>query len=149
MTNNLNINKYQINESIKNEPPFDANIFNSHSSTSDPLTVVPVSLRGGEKRISTTVAGLSCLWDSRTTNIMMKRKHTKQYERKMRSNKVEYITAAGIYCTTHDVKVHFCMPEFSISKIIIHHFHVNIDKDESVIGYDMITCRGLVVQLGL
>ena len=95
------------------------------------------------------VAGLICLWDSGATNIMVKIRHTKHYERKMRSNKVEYITAAGAYCTTHDVKVTFCMPEFSISKIIYHRFHVDNDKGDSVIGCDMIIGRDLVVQLGL
>ena len=67
----------------------------------------------------------------------------------MPSNKVEYGTAAGVYCKTHDVKVHFCMPEFYSSKIINHCFHVDNDKDESVIGYDTIVVNDLNVQLGL
>ena len=66
----------------------------------------------------------------------------------MRYNKVEYSTAAGVYFTTHDVKVPFCMPDFSSSKIINHHFHVDNDKWDSVIGYDMIIVRDLMVQLG-
>ena len=41
------------------------------------------------------------------------------------------------------------MPYFSISKIINHRFHVYNYKGESVIDYDMIIGRGLVVQLGL
>ena len=80
---------------------------------------------------------------------MIKIKHTKHYEHKMRSDKIEYRTDAGIYCTTHAVKVLFCMPEFSSSKIINHHFYVNNDKGESGIGYDMIICRDLMVHLGL
>ena len=67
----------------------------------------------------------------------------------MRSNKVEYSADAGVYCTTPDVKVPFCMPGYSSSKIINHLFHVNNDKGESVIGYDMIIGRDLMVQLGL
>ena len=59
---------------------------------------------------------------------MIKRKHTKYYEGKMQSNKVYYSTAAGVYCTTHDVKVPFFMPEFSSSKIINHRLHVNNNK---------------------
>ena len=59
----------------------------------------------------------------------------------MRSNKVEYRTAAVVYCTYHDVKLLFCMPEFSSSKIINHRFHVDNDKGESGIGYDMIIDR--------
>ena len=54
-----------------------------------------------------------------------------------------------MYCTTHDVKVPFCMQEFSSIKIINYHFHVNIDKGKSGIGYVMIIGSGLMVQLGL
>ena len=50
---------------------------------------------------------------------------------------------------THDVKVPFCMPEFSSSKIIQNFFHVDINKGKSVIGYDMIVCRDLIVKLCL
>ena len=67
----------------------------------------------------------------------------------MRYNKVEYITAEGVYCTTHDVKIPFCMPDFSSSKIINHRFHVDNDKGELGIGYDMIIGRELMVKLGL
>ena len=41
------------------------------------------------------------------------------------------------------------MPEFSRSKVINHGLHVNNDKGESCIGYDMIKSRELMVQLGL
>ena len=67
----------------------------------------------------------------------------------MRSNRVEYITSAGMYCTTHDVKVSFCMPKLSGSKIINHRFHVDKYEGESGIGYDMIILRDMMVQLGL
>ena len=102
-----------------------------------------------KKTESATVSGIECLWGSKATNVMIKIKHNKHYELKIRSNKVEYSTAAGLYCTTHDVKVHFCMPEFSSSKIINHCFHVNNNKGELVIGYDMIIVRDLMVQIGL
>ena len=69
---------------------------------------------------------------------MINRQHTKNYERKMWSNKVEYSTSNGVYCTTHDVKIPFCIPEFFSSKIINFCFHVDNDKGESGIGYDMI-----------
>ena len=59
---------------------------------------------------------------------MIKIKHTKYYEHNMRSNKLEYGTSVGLYCTTHDVKVNLCMSEFSSSKIIEHRFHVNNEK---------------------
>ena len=67
----------------------------------------------------------------------------------MWSDKVKYSTAAGVYCTTHDVKVTFCMPEFSGSKVINHRFRVGNDKFESGVGYDMILGHYLMVQLGL
>ena len=41
------------------------------------------------------------------------------------------------------------MPEFSIRKTINHPFHVDNDKGESGIGYDMIIGRDMMVQLGL
>ena len=54
-----------------------------------------------------------------------------------------------MYCTTHDVKVPFCLPEFSSSKRINHRFHVDNDEDEFDIGYDVIICLDLMVQLSL
>ena len=41
------------------------------------------------------------------------------------------------------------MPEISSSKIINHRFHVDNNKGELGIGYDMIIVRELMVQLGL
>ena len=67
----------------------------------------------------------------------------------MRSHKVKYNTAAGFYCTTHDVKVTFCITYLSISKIINHPFHVDNGKGKSGIRYDMIIGRDLMVKLGL
>ena len=66
----------------------------------------------------------------------------------MQSNKVGYITASGLYCTKHDVKVYVCMPELSSSRIIEHRFHVENDKGESHIGYYMIIGRDLMLILG-
>ena len=64
--------------------------------------------------------------------------HAKPYEPKICSNNVEYSTAVGMYCTVHDAKVPFFMPEFSSSKIISHRFHVDNNEGESFISYDMI-----------
>ena len=60
--------------------------FNLSSGTINPLPVVAVSLRGGNKHRATVVSGLTLFWDSGATNITIKRRHTKHYERKMRSN---------------------------------------------------------------
>ena len=76
---------------------------------------------------------------------MIKIRHAKYYERRKQYNKVEYGTAAGVYCTAHDIKVTFCVPEFSISKIINHHLPVDKDKGESGAGYDMIIGRELML----
>ena len=149
VTDNLKTNKYQSNESINNGLTFDTSNFNLSSGNSNPLLVLTVSPQGGKKHRETTVAGLTLLWDSRATDIIIKRRHTKNHERKMRSNKVDYSTASGMYCMTHGVKVPFCMPKFSSSKIINHRFHGNNDKSESGIGYYMVICRDLVVHLGI
>ena len=50
---------------------------------------------------------------------------------------------------SHDVKVPFCIPEFSTRKIIEHRFHVDNNKGESGIGYEIIIGCDLMVQLGL
>ena len=67
----------------------------------------------------------------------------------MRSNKIEYSTAAGLYCTMHDVKVPFYMPYLSSRKILDNRFDVKNYKGELGIGYDVIIGRDLMVQLGL
>ena len=58
-------------------------------------------------------------------------------------------TATGPYCTTHDVKVPFCVPEISSSKIISHRFYVDNNEGKSGIGYYMIIGCDLMVQLVL
>ena len=95
---------------------------------------------------------ISCLtyqWFSRATNSIIKRRHTKPYKRKISSNNVECSTSTGLYCTTRDVKVTFCMPEFSCRKITLHRLHVDKNEDELGIGYDMIIAHDLMVKLGL
>ena len=106
MTYNIKNNKNQQKFAIENELKFDKKI-SLYSATKDPLPVVTVRLRGGKKQKETIIAEFTCLWDSGATNIMIKRKHTEHYDLIMRSNTVEYSTSAGLYCTTHDVKVAF------------------------------------------
>ena len=96
VTDNKKTNKDQLNEAIYNEPTFDTSSFNSSSSTRYPLPVVTVTLQGGKKHRATNVAGLAFLWDSGANDSTIKRKHYKYYELKMRSNKLEYSTAAGV-----------------------------------------------------
>ena len=96
VTNNINTNEYQLNYAIYNEPTFDTISFNSSSGNRDPFSVVTVTFRGGNKNRAIIVAGITCLWDSGATESIINRKHNKHYERKMRYNRVEYSTAAGM-----------------------------------------------------
>ena len=144
VTNNIK-NKYQCNDAIEYVMNLN-NEFCLSSGTKDPRTVLTVSLRGGNKHRETIISGLTCMWDSGATGRIIKSLNTKNYERKMCSNKVEYITAIGPYCTTHDVKVQFWMPEFSSIKIILQLFHVDKNEGESGIGYDMIIGYNLMEQ---
>ena len=41
------------------------------------------------------------------------------------------------------------MPDFSSSKIVSHKFHVDNNEGESVIGYEIVIGRDLMLQLGL
>ena len=88
VTDNLNNYNNQVNESINSDPTFDNSSFNLSSVTSDPLPVVTVSLRGGKKHRENIVPGLMCLLDIRATDSMIKIRHTNNYERKMRSNRL-------------------------------------------------------------
>ena len=83
VTDNLKTNKDQINEVINNDTTFDNSDFNLYRGTSNPLSIVTVSLRRGKKHIATTVYGLTFLWGSGANNSIINRKHTKHYERTM------------------------------------------------------------------
>ena len=92
--------------------------------------------RDNRKR-ETHVSSITCLWDTIATDSTNKRNYTNIIERKMRSNKVEYSTSTGVYCTAYDVKVTFGMLEFSSIRTINHCLHVDNYKGESGIGYDI------------
>ena len=65
--------KYKFNEAIENELTFDSNIFDLSSSTRDPIPVLTVSLQLGKKHRASTVAGLTCLCYSGTTDSILKK----------------------------------------------------------------------------
>ena len=71
LTNNIK-NKSKCDDAIEYEPIID-NKFSFYSGTNDPLTVVTISLRGGKKHRETINSSLTCLWDSRATNSVIKR----------------------------------------------------------------------------
>ena len=73
VTNNFKKNKYQNNEANNNEPTFDTNSFNLSSGTSYPVPVLNLSLLGRKKHKAMAVAGITCLWDSRYTDSIIKR----------------------------------------------------------------------------
>ena len=64
-------NKDQCNDATEYEPKFHGKVSLS-GGTKDPIPVVTVSLGGGNIHRETIIAGLTCLWDSRCTNIMIK-----------------------------------------------------------------------------
>ena len=76
VTNNIK-NKYQCNDAIEYDPKF---------GSKNPLPVVTVSFLGDKKQRMDTISILTCLWDSRATDIIIIRQHYKPYEQKMRSN---------------------------------------------------------------
>ena len=140
-----------VTNNIKNknkchDPKFD-NKFSLSGWTKYPLPVVTVSLRKGNKHRADIIYGLTFICNSEDTNSMIKRRHAKPYECKVHSNKAECSTAARSYCTTHDAKVPFCMPYFSSSNMILQHFIVDNNEDESGIGCDMIMGRDPMAQI--
>ena len=86
MTINIK-NKYQCNNAIEYEPKFDSKFILS-SGTKDPLSLVTVSLQGGNKQRAYIISGPTCLWDIGATSITIKILHAKPYERKMGSIKL-------------------------------------------------------------
>ena len=72
MTNNINKNKNKHNDAIEHGPNFD-NTFSLSNETNDPLPVVTVSIRVGKKQREEIIPGLTCLWNSGATDIMIKR----------------------------------------------------------------------------
>ena len=139
----------QLNDFMEHEQKFDSISELYICKTMYPLPLATVSLWWGNSYRSTIVSGMTYIWDSGATNIMIKSKHNNIYERRIRSNKVKYSTDAGLYVTAHDVKLPFWMPEFSGSKIILHLFHVYIDEGNLVIFYSMIVVQELMEKLGL
>ena len=67
----------------------------------------------------------------------------------MSYTKVEYSNASGTYCTTQNLKMPLYIPEFYIRKIILQQFHVDNNKGELGIGYDMIIDSELMIYISL
>ena len=80
-------NKNQCDGTIEYDPEID-NKFSLSSGNKDHLKVVTVSLRGGKKHRATIISILICMWDNGANGSKIKRRHTKTYKHKMRSNKM-------------------------------------------------------------
>ena len=88
---NLRYNK--VNDVVGNPLKFDIN-----SSLNIPIRdtqpLVTISLIGGKEYRKTVTDGLKCMWYNRASKSMLKRETIDPYTDKLRTNKVEYITAA-------------------------------------------------------
>ena len=69
--NNIKKYKDQHNDNIENDLDFDSS-FNLPSRTKYPLLLVTDSLKGGRKNKTRADAGLTCLYNSGATNMMIK-----------------------------------------------------------------------------
>ena len=76
----------------------------ANNNVKDTLPIVIIILRVENMSRNTLKSGITYLWDSGATAIMIKRNHI------LRANKVKYNTAPGPYKTTHGVKVPFSTP---------------------------------------
>ena len=115
MINNLKYDK--VNEVIDNALKFGSN-YNLAIPIRYPQSVVANILRKGNKYTNMVMAGITCLWDTIDSYIIIKRKYINYYKENINPNKLEYSTASGRHFTKHDVKVSFFMLKCSIIKII-------------------------------
>ena len=79
--------KDKRNDTIGYKSKFD-NKFSLSRGTKDPLPVVTSSLQGGKKQRSNIISILTYLWYSRSTDSVIKMRHTKPYKSNICSNKV-------------------------------------------------------------
>ena len=80
---------------------------------------------------------------------MVKGKQIKPYKVKILPKKVEWNTAAGTYCTTHDVKLLFSTKKLSISKLITPWFHIENEYGDTGIWYDTIIGWYMMIKFGM
>ena len=69
---------------------------------------------------------------------MTNMEHLDPFKANPRSNIVEYSTASGKLCTTHDLKVLFFMKKVSIQKIVTNFLRLNDYKENTRIYYDIL-----------
>ena len=109
-----NVNKTnQVNDVVDNGLKFDSINSLANNPIKYTLLIVTIRLRGDKKYRQNISKGLTCLWESGSTDRMINFKHINPSMYKLRANQVEYSMAAGPYKTTHGVKVPFRMLDFS------------------------------------
>ena len=146
MSKNIRYNK--VDDIIDKKMKFDSN-YGIPTPIRDPQPLVTFNLKLREKYRKTNDAGLTYMWYSGVSNIIIKRKQKNTHKSKIIPNKLEYGTVASTYCTTHDVKNKYFITYFSIRKITKHQFHVDESEGGAGIGYDMIIGCDLRVKLGI
>ena len=139
----------KLNDVVANELKFDINPSLADIPVKEPQPLVTIILIGGKKSRNTLLYGLTCLWHSRDSGSIIKRKNIKKYKSKLISNKAKYSTASGPYCITHYAKVPYIITEFSSRKIISHRLYADNKEENSGIVYYIIIGHDLMVQLGL
>ena len=140
--------KYQCDGAIDNDRKFDNNFSLSSGISMGTSPVITFSLIGSKKNKATIIARLTCQWNNGDTNSMIKRKHTRPYYFRICSDKFEYSMDVGSYCTPYNVKMTFCMTDFSIIKIISYQYYVDNNKRGLGTSYHMFNVCNLMVQLG-
>ena len=89
---NTNIKHNPVNDVIDNELKFDRSNSLANNPVKDTLHIVTIMLRGRKKSRQTLSSGLTFLWDSGATKIMIKCKHINPYKSKLSDNRVKYST---------------------------------------------------------
>ena len=69
-----------------------------------------VIIIGVKKYSKAYISVLTFLWYRKESYIMIKNKFIIPYKYKLISNNAECSTAAGLYCTEHELKVPFSIP---------------------------------------
>ena len=109
---------HKLNDIINNKLKYDISNSIFNNPLEDPLPIVTIRTRGEKKSRHTLNSGLTCVWDSGSTEIMINLKHINYYKSKLRANKVEYSTDIVTYKTKHGVNVPFIIKEFCVPFII-------------------------------
>jgi len=136
------------NDIHDHELTHDSNIVNQNAKRHATPTST-ANIRTGTKSQRHQIDGLYLLFDSGSSDSMIKLQHVKHLKHKFVKNKTEYSVAGGIYKTNKEVKVNFSLPEFNDNKVINWKFQIDENDSEEGIGYDIILGRDAMSELGI